>query len=284
VKAIPAEGYRFVKWTKQIVNQDISLSKATSQAQTSEGVCESWVIMDADKILTAHFEIISSPTLLVTFNFNPSFVSTSLPDATTDVKFKFTLQVEDLNINDYHVFVLIESPEWLTIDTSTGELTGTPGNEDAGNDIPITVRVTDSGGLRSELSTTINVIRSDIGDLKGIVVEKDSNKPIGNSIETIVVSEALPVACKVEAPYPNPFNPATTIQYELQSDSHVRLIIYDSLGRAIKVLQDRQVSAGVHEIVWDATDQYGVTVGSGVYLYHFKADTYVTQGKLMLLR
>ena len=81
-----------------------------------------------------------------------------------------------------------------------------------------------------------------------------------------------------------PFNPYTTIQYQIPTDCHVELIIYDSLGRKVSVLHDGKVSAGVHEAVWNGKNENGTTVSSGVYLYWLKTDKYMKQGKMLLMK
>jgi len=84
--------------------------------------------------------------------------------------------------------------------------------------------------------------------------------------------------------HPNPSNPSTTIQYEIPENSHVRLVIYDILGREVSVLTDTMISAGTHEAVWDGRNYRGETVGSGVYIYQLIAGTNRAQGKVMFLR
>ncbi len=68
--------------------------------------------------------------------------------------------------------------------------------------------------------------------------------------------------------YPNPFNPTTTIRYSLSAAGIVKLNIYDIQGRQVKQLASgNSQSAGSHELVWNGTDDFGVAVASGVYLY-----------------
>ena len=79
--------------------------------------------------------------------------------------------------------------------------------------------------------------------------------------------------------YPNPFNPMTTITYALAGGSHVRLRVYDILGREVVTLVDRFEEAGSHRAVFDGTRQSG-----GVYFCRLQAGSFVDTKKLMLTR
>ena len=114
------------------------------------------------------------------------------------------------------------------------------------------------------------------------VAEYGESAKIAAGIRTGI--ENKPYEFKVSAPFPNPFNPTTSIQYELPEASHVKLVIYDCLGRKVTVLQDGVMNAGTHKIVWDARNSQGNPVGSGVYLYQLSAGNYFNQGKVMFMR
>jgi len=79
--------------------------------------------------------------------------------------------------------------------------------------------------------------------------------------------------------YPNPINPTTTITYELPKSSHVRVSVYDILGREVSVLVNERRDAGVHEVKFD-----GSGLSSGVYLYRLTAGSFVETRKLVLVR
>ena len=89
----------------------------------------------------------------------------------------------------------------------------------------------------------------------------------------------LPASAQLAAPYPNPFNPATTVAYELDAPQHVRLIVYDLLGRQVEVLVDSRRSAGRHEITWESAGRT-----SGVYLVRLSAGGRVMTRAVTLLR
>ncbi|MCA1801454.1 MAG: T9SS type A sorting domain-containing protein [Rhodothermaceae bacterium] len=79
--------------------------------------------------------------------------------------------------------------------------------------------------------------------------------------------------------YPNPFNPATTITYELSEPEFVRLSVYDVTGRKVNTLVERMQSAGRHTIVLDATG-----FSSGTYIYRIEAGSFISTGKMVLLK
>jgi hypothetical protein len=78
---------------------------------------------------------------------------------------------------------------------------------------------------------------------------------------------------------PNPFNPSTTIKYELPKSSEVRLSVYDMLGREVSVLVNERRDAGVHEVKFESSN-----LASGVYFYRLRAGDFVQTRKLLLCR
>ena len=67
--------------------------------------------------------------------------------------------------------------------------------------------------------------------------------------------------------YPNPFNPSTTIEFSIQNDSNVELVLYNIKGQRIKILYNNQLAKGYHSIIWNGDDKSGKTVASGIYYY-----------------
>jgi len=72
--------------------------------------------------------------------------------------------------------------------------------------------------------------------------------------------------------YPNPFNPETTIVFNLPEESQVKLYIYNIKGQKIRILLNDQITAGEHSIVWNGEDDSGKKASSGVYLYKFNVN------------
>lgn len=83
---------------------------------------------------------------------------------------------------------------------------------------------------------------------------------------------------------PNPFNPSTTLAFELAAPGHARLRVYDAAGRLVATLVDENRGAGRHEIVWDGRDDGGRAVASGVYLYRLDSAAYGATRRMVLLK
>lgn len=81
----------------------------------------------------------------------------------------------------------------------------------------------------------------------------------------------LPTTYRLDQNYPNPFNPTTIIQYGLPEAGHVRLVIYDALGRSIKTLVDAQQPAGQFNAIWDGITDQNQPVAAGIYFCHLEA-------------
>jgi len=95
---------------------------------------------------------------------------------------------------------------------------------------------------------------------------------------TITMTE-LPTEFALRDNYPNPFNPSTTIKFELPKDAFVNITVYDNLGREVSKLVSSQMEAGYHSVVWDATKY-----ASGVYFYKMTAGDYNRTVKMILVK
>ena len=84
--------------------------------------------------------------------------------------------------------------------------------------------------------------------------------------------------------YPNPFNPLTTISYELLVDGIVNIVIYDLIGKKITTLASGFQTAGSKSVNWNATNNQGQPVSAGVYLYSIEAGDFRQTKKMILLK
>ena len=71
--------------------------------------------------------------------------------------------------------------------------------------------------------------------------------------------------------FPNPFNPTTTIGYQVPVAARVTIKIYDMIGRETATLADETVDAGAYSVVWDSKDAEGRSAASGMYIYRMLA-------------
>jgi len=94
----------------------------------------------------------------------------------------------------------------------------------------------------------------------------------------------LPDKHSLHQNYPNPFNPPTPLRYDLPEQGHVRITIYDMLGRDVKTLINEYQDPGYRSIIWDATNDYGKPVSAGMYLYQIQAGEYNSTKKMVLLK
>jgi hypothetical protein len=95
---------------------------------------------------------------------------------------------------------------------------------------------------------------------------------------------AIPEEYALHYNYPNPFNPVTTMLYDLPETGHTRLIIYDLLGREVHVLIDKVMDPGYYSTQWNGRNSQGQTVGAGVYFYQIQANGFLQTRKMLLLK
>ncbi len=84
--------------------------------------------------------------------------------------------------------------------------------------------------------------------------------------------------------YPNPFNPTTEISFAIPDVSEVNLAIYNLSGQLVRKLIVAQFPAGFHRVTWNATDDKGVRVASGMYFYVLNAGQHIEKKKLLLMK
>jgi len=98
------------------------------------------------------------------------------------------------------------------------------------------------------------------------------------------ISEGIPTEFALHENYPNPFNPTTTLRFDLPELSDMTLIVYNMLGQKVRTFNIQSTPAGYHSVTWDATNDLGQQVGAGVYLYQLQAKDFVKTRKMVLLK
>ncbi|MFH2048797.1 MAG: Ig-like domain-containing protein [bacterium] len=102
-------------------------------------------------------------------------------------------------------------------------------------------------------------------------------------------NQSLPETFELHQNYPNPFNPTTTIKFaigqgQLGSLQHVSLDVFNILGQRVTTLVDQEMPSGQYEVVWDATNNQGKQVASGVYLYKLQIDDRKDTKKMLFIK
>jgi hypothetical protein len=106
------------------------------------------------------------------------------------------------------------------------------------------------------------------------------------SVQRFVLNRipVIPEMFTLHQNFPNPFNPITILSYDLPKDSDVRLSIFDMLGNRVATLVSTYQKAGYKNITWNATDNMGIPVSAGVYLYQIEAGEFIQTRKMVLLK
>jgi len=109
-------------------------------------------------------------------------------------------------------------------------------------------------------------------------------KRIWNTLDIFGQESLSFIDYKVHNNFPNPFNPVTTLYYDLPEDVMVNITIYDMMGRQVKTLVNGSQTAGYRTIQWNATNNLGEPVSAGMYIYTIQAGEFRQTKKMVLLK
>ena len=140
------------------------------------------------------------------------------------------------------------------------------------------------GGLETPGLVAVQFLDEDTGwcvGADGTVLRYVSDRP--TSIDGTKHGEA-PSTYVLWSNHPNPFNPETTIDYQVPKTSRVRISVHNVLGQKVRTLVDEEKEAGYHSAVWDGRNGWGGKAASGVYLCRMETAGYSAVRKLLLIR
>ena len=103
--------------------------------------------------------------------------------------------------------------------------------------------------------------------------------PIGKMVANEQEFETVPGEFSLAQNYPNPFNPNTVISYQLPENSEVSLKVFDMLGREVATLVDGRMSAGTHQVSFNASN-----LASGMYVYRLVAGDFTSTKTMILIK
>lgn len=213
----------------------------------------------------AHVNLAPSPvTLLMPADGYEITNSDIVQDSLIEVKWTKAIDPEGDAVS-YEMFVLFgdEETEVFSAEfTDTSNLVMGPSPEDNGN-YKMYVVAYDSYGASSCSDTVSYTVNITPDGIKG---------------------ELVPMVFALHQNYPNPFNPTTTIKYDLPKDVHVKIVIYDIMGREVRTLVNARQQAGYKSIQWNATNNHGMQVSSGYYIYIMQAGEFHKNQKMILMK
>jgi hypothetical protein len=96
-------------------------------------------------------------------------------------------------------------------------------------------------------------------------------------------NEINPSVFRLYQNHPNPFNPSTQIRYQLSISSHVKIAVYNTMGKIVKTLANEYQTAGFRSVKWDGKNNNKQKVSSGVYFYSIQSGEFSSTKKMILL-
>jgi hypothetical protein len=161
-----------------------------------------------------------------------------------------------------------------TVAVASGEAFWAKGQAlDAGSHT-VTAKAADTTGL-AKIASTLASLQDSVAWI--IDVQETATAIAGEN-------NGIPAEFGLDQNYPNPFNPETNISYHLAIPGHTRLEIFSVTGRRIRILVNRQQTAGRYAVKWDGRDEKGVAVSSGIFFLRFEAGAFSATRKLILNR
>ncbi len=159
---------------------------------------------------------------------------------------------------------------------------------------------TDSSGFPYD--DTVDVGNNTLTTLSGLVpglayyitatcYDTDGNeswysKEVSATPAALAVKESsnIPTSFALHQAYPNPFNPTTTIRFDLPHSVDISIVVYDLLGREVVPLVDGDMTAGYHQVIWDGRTASGREVPTGIYIARLITPQYTKSIKMVLLK
>jgi len=142
-----------------------------------------------------------------------------------------------------------------------------------------------------EFGGTLTIGFKTIGTNRGVVAELTHALVADNALGVSKVTDitnaslrALPTVYSLSKNFPNPFNPTTTIEYQIPASGSVDMIIYNMTGQKVRTLVNEAKSAGFYKVVWDGKNDMGESVASGLYFYKLVSGNFNKIEKMTLVK
>jgi uncharacterized repeat protein (TIGR02543 family) len=300
ISATPAAGYQFVNWTGEVANPNSASTTIT---------------MNANKTATANFSVIQRT---LTMAVSPGAGGTTTPgvgahdyndgtvvdiSATPAAGYQFvnwtgevanpnsasttiTMNANKTATANFSVISVIQRTLTMAVSPDAGGTT-TPGvgAHDYNDGTVVDISATPAAGYQfvswtgevANLESASTTITMNANKTATAVFIKDS------AVKSRYFTE-VPKEYRLLQNYPNPFNPSTSIIFQLPKTVHVTVDVYNSSGQLIRTLVDETKPTGTYETIWNGKDNYGNSVGSGIYYYQIRTKDLRRVMKMMYIR
>lgn len=125
----------------------------------------------------------------------------------------------------------------------------------------------------------------ELADGRTLALEGKGSASLGSGVVHGLLHQAKrvrAVAYELTGNYPNPFNPMTTVGYQVGAAGLVQLEIFNVLGQRVRLLVDAEQTAGVYRVIWDGRDDNGVALAAGTYLLRMHSGAFLQTRKMVL--
>ena len=115
--------------------------------------------------------------------------------------------------------------------------------------------------------------------------DEDNAITVSTSALGVDDNESIPNQFALHQNYPNPFNPSTQISFDIpEGGEYIMLNIYNNLGQNVSTLVNGVMNPGRYTMDWNATDEIGNPVASGIYFYELRSESFTARKKMLLIR
>ncbi len=117
-----------------------------------------------------------------------------------------------------------------------------------------------------------------------LIAEADDGNQVVQGVAQVTVSRVVPTRVNVTSIHPNPFNPQTTVSFDLPESGAATLVVYNAAGQPVRTLVQTSLEAGAHQVRWDGLTDAGTSMPSGVYFVRLEASGIHITRKMVMTR
>ncbi len=207
-----------------------------------------------------------TPVTLLSPADSTVFTQADFPSDTSMVTFCWTSATDpDMQDTVHYVFTVLSEKKEALFDTTL-----------ASGDTCLSIEPPDSSGFYYWFVKSV--------DQAGAYSVSDTFRVIFDLGVGIADQDLQPTKFELSQNYPNPFNPTTTIEFKLPVKSDVKLYIYNALGQKVRTLINKDMASGSYKVVWDAKNDSGRKVASGLYFFELRAKNFRQVHKMILMK